>query len=442
MTSSLGFKPHYNFVLEQFKSYKLVVLFFGLAIWVFIPIVGIFPLLLFVQLNLLSQQKHRDRSLLGFGINNIVLLLVALTITIFVSSFNIWGDTSIYIWDYKNLDITGIFGVKKYGSGWEFMTFLLAYPTFILSNGSEFWFLFNHCLIINLLITFVISQSFSKNYYPLLLIFIFSTNLYYGQVFYMRHFLSNVFLMLAIASLNNSRYIIGIFASIFSHLSNIIFSLVSLLFILDERFLNIIAAIKKQKVIFNILVIGGGIGFVVLFRVFGSSPFLQFLTNAIDLGINSNGDLGGYLQSRVSGYDGRLLEEEYRFPVMAVIDTLIIGGLILYRNLKTANKTLLSLVGIYFINLLGFIFVMLTGFNWRVCLLFFSLTGFFYLIALDIRNRDIQLALISWAVLRVFYFFFWLYRMNSNSYFVFFDGEPLNATIYDYLVFLFNSIIT
>lgn len=446
MSSSLGFRPHPTSFLGRFTEYKLIFLFCGLALWLFVPIIGIFPLLFFVQLNILSKpqvakNKVAKAKILTF--NNFILLLIVLTLTIFVSSFEVFSDTLTYIQDYSNLDETGWFGIKKYGSGWEFMTFLLAYPTFLLSNGSEYWFLFNYALIINLLVVFVASRSLSSKYYPLILIFVFSTNLYYGQVLYMRHFLSNVFLLIAIASLNQKRYIVSAICSVFSHLSNLLFILVTLTFVLNNHWINFLQKLQRQKLLFNALLISIFVAAVIIFRVYGSETIINLINPLIDFNQNSSGkEVGNYLQNRISNYDGRLQEVEYSFPIMAIIDTVIVGVIILFRDFTKASKSVLCLVGVYWIYLLAFLFVALTGFNWRICLLFFSFSGFFYWLGLELKHRDVQLSMLALAGFKVFYFIFWLYKMDSKSYLVFFDAQPLATTIYDYIVFFLDSIIT
>lgn len=443
MSYFLNLPSRSSSLLGQLTPYKLVFLFIGLTLWLFLPIVGIFPLLFFIQLNILNKNgivrlKKKKQKLLN--LNNCLLLLIVLTVTIFISSFDPFKDTLIYINDYFNLDDTGPFGITKYGRGLEFVTFLLAYPTFFLSNGSEYWFLFNHSLIINLLIVFGISRGFSKQYYPLILIFVFSINLYYSQVFYMRHFLSNVFLMLAVASLGTTRYFGATFLSIFSHLSNLAYSLVTIVFQLDSLLIKFFRQLFKNKLLFNSLLFSSTLGGGLLFKFYGSENIIG-LINPIIAWQSSlfQSDVGDYLQTRISNYDGRD-SDEYSFPVMAIIDTVMIGVLIVLSNLKKADKKILCLVGIYLVYLVAFIFVALTGFNWRICLLFFSLSGFFYLIGMEIENRDIQLGLILLALFKIAFFVFWLYRIDNQSYFVFFDGQPLDMTIYDYVVFFFDSI--
>jgi hypothetical protein len=441
MSSSLKLRSSSSFILERFTEYSYVVLCFGLALWLFSPMLGIFALLFFVQLNVLKEERLDRESHKIFNINNLILLLVVLTITIFASSFDPFEDTNVYIDDYGNLDDTGIFGVKKYGRGFEFVMFLLAYPTFLLSDGSEYWFIFNHALFINILVTFLIAPSFSKRYYPLVLIFVFSVNLYYSEVFYMRQFLSNVFLLMAVSSLNGKRYIPSLLLSIFSHLSNVVFALVTVAFKADQASLNLFNKLMRHKILFNIIAILIVLGAFIAFRIYGSESLIALLTPII----NIQGDLLGsevsdYLENRVTNYDGRLQELEYTFPVMAIVDTIIVGILILFRNFKNANKATLCLVGIYFVYLLAFVFVALTGFNWRVCLIFFSLSGFFYLIGLEIEHKDGQLVMMLLAALKILTFVFWLFKLDNDSYFVFFDGRPLDMTIYDYVVFFLDSM--
>ena len=74
------------------KNDKAIFLFLGLALWVFIPILGIFPLIFFIHLNQKSKSK----------LNVIVSLLVILTITIFVFSSDflvqtIFGRNNIFL---------------------------------------------------------------------------------------------------------------------------------------------------------------------------------------------------------------------------------------------------------------------------------------------------------------------------------------------------------
>ena len=197
----------------------------------------------------------------------------------------------------------------------------------------------------------------------------------------------------------------------------------------------------RHKILFNGIAIILVITAFIIFKLYDSKSLIGLLTPIINLQGNLLGsDVGDYLEHRVTNYDGRLKELEYTFPVMAIVDMIIVGFLILFRNFKNANKSTLCLVGIYFVYLLVFIFVSLTGFNWRVCLLFFSLSGFFYLIGLEIEHKDGQLIMMLLAIVKVFTLIFWLLKLDTDSYFVFFDGRPLDMTIYDYVVFFLDSI--
>ncbi|AFZ26720.1 hypothetical protein Cylst_4652 [Cylindrospermum stagnale PCC 7417] len=67
-----------NLSIVQTNYQKYIFLFVGICIWVKIPIVGVLPLLLFVFLNKNSKSYSLDSLL-----NNSILLLVAVTVTLF-----------------------------------------------------------------------------------------------------------------------------------------------------------------------------------------------------------------------------------------------------------------------------------------------------------------------------------------------------------------------
>lgn len=208
--------------VQNLSNYSIVVLFFALAVWVVVPIVGIFPLLLSVQLNLLKPGKKSKSEIF---LNNLLLILVVFTVSVFFSSVSVKLDLIKYIDSYKQLDrLTPFEAAESYGAGFEFIIYLLAYPVYYLTNGDAYAFLFNHALIINTLVVFVISKRLSAKYYPILLMIVFSTPSYYFQMQVMRHALSNTFLMAAIATIESSgiSFFVFSFLSAFSHFSNFI----------------------------------------------------------------------------------------------------------------------------------------------------------------------------------------------------------------------------
>lgn len=209
--------------VQNLSNYSIVVLFFALAVWVVVPIVGIFPLLLSVQLNLLKPGKKSKSEIF---LNNLLLILVVFTVSVFFSSVSVKLDLIGYIADYQQLDrLTPFEAAESYGAGFEFIIYLLAYPVYYLTNGAAYAFLFNHALIINTLVVFVISKRLSAKYYPILLMIVFSTPTYYFQIQVMRHALSNTFLMAAITTIESSgiSFFVFLFLSAFSHFSNFIY---------------------------------------------------------------------------------------------------------------------------------------------------------------------------------------------------------------------------
>jgi hypothetical protein len=442
MNSSIKLKINSKNFLFRLTNYRLEILIFGLILWLFFPIIGIFPILLYIQLNILVPNKNKRIKNKKSWINNILLLLVVLTVTIFISSLKPYADTLVYLRNYSELDQTGPFGVG-YGRGLEFMTFLLAYPTYLLSNGSPYLFLFNHALFINLIITFIIAKNLSKQFYPLLLALVFSGYLYYTQVFYMRQFLANALLILAISFFEHKKFFFLIPWSIFAHLSNLPFSLATLIFKLDNYSFKITQKILNKKIIFSLAISAIIIHIAFSFYIYGLQAMIDLIQPILTL---SNSFLGNnvveYLQNLLLGYNEKLKDIEYSFPLISVVDTVIVGGLILIGAFKKTNKITSCLVIIYCMYLVAFIFVAITGFNWRICLLFFSLSGIFYAIGIESNNSKVQNTIIIIAFLKIIYFCLWLTRMNQYVSFVFFEGKPLEMTAYDYIVYFFNSLVT
>lgn len=210
----------------------MFILLFGFFIvWLFVPIVGIFPFLLWIQLKLLSTKKEIKKK--NLIIINILLAIVIFSVTIYCSAITVYGDTQTYIRDYQELNFIQIFNFHSspmgklglYGGGKEMFLFILSYPIKIISNNSPYFFLINQSLIINVL-TVLVAKKLSKKYYPLLLIIVFSSGAYYQQVFVMRHFLSNVFLMLAIVNIKSiKRTLIFSIFSFSSHQSSLFYLL-------------------------------------------------------------------------------------------------------------------------------------------------------------------------------------------------------------------------
>ena len=207
---------------------KAIFLFFGLALWVFIPILGILPLLFFVHLNRQPNSK----------LNLLVILLVILTITIFVSSLDIISDLAIYTVIYERLATKTPFEISG-AEGFEFILWLASYPIYIVSHGSRYAFIFFWSFVFNALTFLVITKGFSPRNYGLLSLFIVSTPSFIGfQGFLVRQYLATLIFLIAIINIDKKFLMWGLYLiSLFTHMANLIYLPILLLYN-KTKFLN------------------------------------------------------------------------------------------------------------------------------------------------------------------------------------------------------------
>jgi glucan phosphoethanolaminetransferase (alkaline phosphatase superfamily) len=133
--------------IRNFNLYSIAFLFISLAIWFLMPIVGIFPLLIFVQLNLLKSDNLSKNIVF---LNNLVLILVVLTVCILLTSYTIYSDLVNYVQTYEQLGhLNPLDATLSYGIGTEFIPFFLAYVVYNLTNGSVYHYLLMHLLLIH-----------------------------------------------------------------------------------------------------------------------------------------------------------------------------------------------------------------------------------------------------------------------------------------------------
>jgi hypothetical protein len=431
--------------IRNLSELKLPLLFFALALWVVIPILGIFPLLLVVQLDLLRSKQRRPKII---SLNNILLTLVVITIAIYVSSFEVFADTKIYLDTYEQLDTKGIFDNSFVEDRYEFVLFLLLYPINLITNGSIYWCLILFSLLTNSLVVFYISKNFSARYYPSLLIILFSTSFYYSQIFYMRQFLSLVLVMMAIASMESSLiiFVLCSFLAIFAHLSSAMYIVVCLIvkiaFFITK---NIKIKLEKRDKIFMYL----GIAFLLLFFVYIGAKIYNnpeeiygYVNNLLDYVPEQ--ELGNTLQTRVENYDKRDVEL-FEFTIYRIIATVTLGLFAVFRNYKNISSKKLSLIIIYGISILQIAFIQVTGFNQRIAYLFLAFFGLFFCIGLDDNSKIKTIGAISFMTMFVasvnsFDFIKVQANMIDVPGWSFFDDQPLAMSLYDYILYFFTSI--
>jgi hypothetical protein len=433
--------------VRNLNQYNIIFLIISLVIWICVPIVGIFPLLLSVQLNLLtSKNSNKSINLL----NNIVLILVVFTICIFFTSYPIYADVAIYVQSYEKFNTLNPFeAAASYGTGIEFIPLLIAYFVYYLTNGSVYAYLLSNALIINILVVFVISKRLVPKYYPILLMVAFSTPHYYWQAIIYRHSLSNTFLIAAIAFIESESssilFVSLLIVAFFSHVSNII-NIATLIFIKlstsindnNKRVFRYILTITKPIIIIITLIFT-----IVFFFNSGQlslSIILPFITPLIDANKSS------ILQARLSRYDNYSVVSGYDLEALFVFGCMQVNILIFIfkKNIPLKN---LSLAIIYSIQFIAYIYASTNSTSWRVYFLLVSMYGFLYMPNVEIKiskNKVINNMKIIVVLIALAYNFYRLFSSLTQGWIVaeehvFFNGVPLQMNLLDYIIFMLNA---
>jgi hypothetical protein len=398
------------------KNDKAIFLFFGLALWVFIPILGIFPLLFFVHLN----QKEKSK------LNFVISLLVILTITIFVSSLDIISDLAVYVDNYRNLGTKNPFEISG-AQRFEFVLWLISYPVYLLSDGSNYAFVFFWSFVFNALTFWVIAKGFSRQNYGLLLLFIISNPIFINfQGFLVRQYFATLLFLIAIVNIEKKMVMWGIyFLSLVTHLANIIYLPLLLLYNKSRLF-------KNKIVMISIIAVG-----VIL-------PFSR--TIVVELADRIAGFLpaeyGAIILAKTSYY-GREQTTEFEI-IVPLLENLLIFLLIFVflRNKKVKTDQEKFLYFLYPV----LIFLMYIGkdihmFSNRVAFLLFPLSGIFYYFLIEhkwiVFKRFI---LTSLLIVKIMYFNYYLYNISiGNNVFHFLDDKVYSSSVFDYIENVSNN---
>lgn len=437
--------------IRNASELKLPILFVGFAVWVSFPILGIFPLLLAVQLDLLRPSKKSNKLL---SLNNLILVLVVLTLATYISAFDVFADTKNYLDIYTSLDRQAPWDNYIADDRFEVVLFIFFAIVHYLSNESIFWCLFSFALFNNALITFYVSKKLSPRYYPTLLIILFSTFFYYSQIFYMRQFLALAFVMAAIASMESSWLLFWLFAllALFSHTSSIIFILVCLVaqgigFMTKQ--LKRIKWEKRDKVIIY-LVLGlllAGLIYLGVQTYNEPKSIYRFINSILEYLPQSQ--INRSIQGRIDNNDGRDTEI-FEVTIFRVVAIFSLGCFILRRSYKNMSPKILSLILMFFVSMLQILFIIVTGFNQRIAYLFLAFYGLFFCIGLDDLkinqvNKVKSFALVSALTIFVaasntFNFIQIQVTMADIVGWSFFDKQPLSMSLFDYIIYFFRSM--
>lgn len=406
----LNLSNNYKQKILTNKNDKAIFLFFGLALWVFIPILGIFPLIFFIHLN----QKEKSK------LNFVISLIVILTITIFVSSLDIISDLAVYVDNYRNLGTKNPFEISG-AQRLEFVLWLISYPVYLLSDGSNYAFIFFWSFIFNALTFWVIAKGFSRQNYGLLLLFIVSNPIFINfQGFLVRQYLATLFFLIAIINIEKKLVMWGMYLlSLFTHLANIIY--LPLLLVYDKN------RLFKNKIVMILII---AIGLVLPF----SSNMIVEIAHGIAGFIPS--PYGAIMLSKTAYYAReKATDVEIIVPLLEnLLVFLIIFVFLKNIKIKTAQEKFL-----YFLYPV-LIFIMYIGkdiqmFSNRVAFLLFPLSGIFYYFLIEHKWIIFKRAILtSLIIVKIMYFNYYLYNINmGNNVFHFLDDNVYNSSVFDYI---------
>ncbi|MBD2522596.1 EpsG family protein [Nostoc sp. FACHB-133] len=429
----------FNLSSVQTNYQKYILLFVGIIIWIKIPIVGVLPLLLFVFLNRSSKSYSLDSLL-----NNSILLLVAVTISLFCCLIDIQADTEQYLIAYR--DCNGDNPVECFQSAkfpFEPGFYFLASILFIICNGSELGFLLLWSFIINFLTFFVICKGISKKYYALLIFVVLLNPAFYLQAFIMRQFISSTFFLCALVSKKNKiTCILFLFLSIINHYSILLYLPIIIIQFIDlnnllnnKIFHKIIVSIKYTSIslfIFGLIYSVNQATITSIFDKISSIPQLSFLAAKSSFFVKNQLSSIGFLAHLV------LVAFLGYFYINLSRDNYI--GTSLNSCLTLEEQRLdLSMLCLYVLQSILFLFTRnLDYLPLRLSLILLSFLGIFFYLPLERKSKlkpPIKLfSIIIFVFLSVSYFIYFLQaNTRANPTFNYLEGRVFNSSIIDYI---------
>lgn len=407
---------NYGSRLYANQNDKAFFLFLGLALWFVIPILGIFPLLFFVHLNQKPDSK----------LNLLINILVALTITTFVSSLDVISDLAVYVDNYEKLAKENPFAISG-GRGVEFVMWVFSYPIYLVSNGSRYAFVFGLSLLFNVLTFLVITKGFSPQNYGLLALFIVSSPNFLGyQGFLVRQYFATVIFLVAVIYVEKKPLMWGIYIiSLCTHVANLLYLPVLLLY--DKT------KLLKSNIVKVLLIIGG---FALTFStsiVYNIALFAErFLPS----------QYASIILAKTFRYS-RVQEESSDFGITFaehLIVFLIVIFLVKSKDLKSPQEKVL-----YFLYPL-FLFILFVGrdidlFSNRFAFILFPFAGLFYYFLIDFEWKIFKREIITVLLLgKILYFCYFLLNIDKgNVAFNYMDNRALSSNIFDYIEVVYHG---
>ena len=401
---------NYGSRLYANQNDKAFFLFLGLALWFFIPILGIFPLLFFVHLN----QKHNST------LNLLINILVALTITTFVSSLDVISDLAVYVDNYEKLGKENPFAISG-GRGVEFVMWVFSYPIYLVSNGSRYAFVFGLSLLFNILTFLVITKRFSPQNYGLLALFIVSSPNFLGyQGFLVRQYFATVIFLVAVIYVDKKPLMWGIYIiSLCTHVANLLYLPVLILYNKTR--------LLKSNVVKILLIIAG-------FTLSFSTSIVYNIASISEKFLPSQ--YASIILAKTFRYS-RVQEEASDFGITFaehLIVFLIIIFLVKNKNLKSSQEKILHFLYPVFLFIL-FIGRDIQLFSNRFAFILFPFAGLFYYLLIEFEWKIFKREIITFLLIgKIAYFCYFLLSVDKGDVaFNYMDNRVLSSNIFDYI---------
>lgn len=423
----------FNLSSVQTNYQKYIFLFVGISIWLKIPIIGILPLLLFVFLNRNSKSYSLDSLL-----NNSILLLVAVTITLFCCLIDVQADTQEYLRAYR--DCNGDNPIECFQStefpfepGFYFLASLL----YIICNGSEMGFLLSWSFIINFLTCFVICKGLSKKNYALLIFFVVLNPAFYLQAFIMRQFLSSAFFLCALVSKKNKfSCILFLFLSITTHYSILLYlPLIIMQFFDVNIFKKVNVILKNLSVILFVFALVYSVNQATIASIFdtiSSIPQLNFLAAKSAFFVKNQLASIGFLAHIV------LVAFIGYFYINISRDNYVETNL--NYSLTSEEKRLdISMLYLYALQSILFLFTRsLDYLPLRLSLILLSFLGIFFYLPIERKSKlKPQIKFLSMTTLVILLFSYFIYFLQANTRanptLNYLEGGVFTSSIVDYI---------
>ena len=430
-------------LFSLFKDYRHILLVFSLGIWIVCPLAGVALLLIHSQVNVSTNYLAGNRQ----NLSNIFSIVVVLfTLTTYISSFEPFEDTVVYLDVYRRLE-------REQFSIWsdlefEPVSFIIPKCINILTSGNELSFLFVQTLTINLVLTACTIFFFSR-FYPLIILINAMTAGYYFQLFWMRQFYSFIFIIPAVCISNASLTILLFIVSFYTHNSSLFYFLPLFFRTVTEKIYGIeqyfVSPLKKlfgpKLLIFTTL-----LGLVALLPLLWNSS-LGFLGSTVFTDGSASQKLNDYAGDATDltatfNQDAATLRAQLR----VIIDYIVILLFAFGADFQQVNSVFYRWLFLFFTMFLGYLGAILFGFNLRINSLFFCLPGFFYMIPLYsgkmVGKFNVYTGAFLFSLAFRFSFFFYslMSSYRSGSYLTFWDGNPLFTPITSYFELFFKSI--